>query len=207
MKDLAKGMSHLSFTITYLCISSPLLWHLSWGFAQWSFCSAFFPIAPPAALSLHPSCCVLLTPEAFVSFDTSSSSPLPYQALCSFHLLHQSSFCLPFPLYHTVFPPHLILHFLPSPILTLYLFISYCFFWLTFLLRNSLSFSLPVSFCVIFNSFFVSFSQFLMNHPRFPSPAPILHEFSSSLYKLTSCISLNSVHLFLSLFLSVAVHL
>lgn len=87
---------------------------LFWGFAQWYLYSAlFFQITPPAARSLHPSRCVFLTPEAFVSFD---SSPFPlssYQALYSSDLLQHSSSAFHLPsLYHT----HLILQFLPPPL-------------------------------------------------------------------------------------------
>lgn len=133
LNDLAKGimLMRLCFpfsspdsSVSSLSLSFGI--SLVWGLAQWYFYSAlFFQITPPAVLSLHPSCCVLLTPEAFVSFDTSPFPLSSYQALYSSDLLQHSSFAFHLPsLYYT----HLILQFLPSPTLPLYSF-HIAFFW------------------------------------------------------------------------------
>lgn len=161
MKDLAKGMSQISplHHVSLHFLSSTLA-SLSFGDSPNGISALpFFQIAPPAALSLHPSCCVLLTPEAFVSFDT-SSSPLPYQALCSSDLLHQSSFCLPFPFVPYCFPTSSYSSLPPFPHLNTVFIHFILLFLLTFLLRNSLSFlSLSPS---------VSFlTHFLFHSPNF----------------------------------------
>lgn len=85
----------------------------------------FFQITPsPEANCLHPSCCVLLTPEVFVSFETSSSLPFPHQALCSSDLLQHSCICHPFTFFvpYILFPPPPIHQFLPYATLPLYPF-------------------------------------------------------------------------------------
>lgn len=112
---------------------------------------------PPAVLSLHLSCCVLLTPETFVSFDSSSSLLFPLPALCSYDLLQHSSVCLPSPFFvpHS-FLPHLILQFLPSPTYPLYSF--HIAFPPDLFFRNMLS----------FHSHFPSVS--LVSRVLFPSP-------------------------------------
>lgn len=143
-------------------LSLPLLWHLSLlGLRLVVFLLClFFQITPPAALSLHPSCCVLLTPEAFVSFDTSPSPLSPYQALNSSDLLQHSSFAFHLPsLYHT----HLSLQFLPSPTLSLYL--SHIAFSVDLLFRNILSF------LFLFSSV-LSLNHFLFHSPSFSLITP-----------------------------------
>ena len=108
-------------------------------------------------------------------------------------------------LYH-VFPPHLILQFLPSPILTLYLFISYCFFcW-----PSSWEIVYPFSPCLLL---YHLLTHTLFHSPNFswitpwflPCPHPAWIFFSSFAVFLTSCISLPCAFISL-LFLSVPVH-
>lgn len=135
MSDLAKGMNvrlSLSLHQIALCmLSPPPLPSLSFG-ASPSGISAlpFSQITPPAALSLHPSRCVLLTPEVFVSFDTSPSPLSPYQPLCSSDLLQHPSFAFYLLSFNdTLF--HLILFF-NSSLPPLYHCIKFLLlFWLT----------------------------------------------------------------------------
>lgn len=142
--------------------------------------SFFFQITPsPAALCLHPSCCVLLTPEVFVSFDTSSSLLPRPPALCSSDLLQHSSLCHPFTFFvpYILLPPPLIHQFLPSTTLPLYPF-HIAFLLISFLgifyhcafsflcitvnyLFHSLNFSLITLWFLLFPPFRIDFPHFL----------------------------------------------
>lgn len=128
--NVCEALSLSLHQIALCMLSPPSLASLSFG-ASPSGISAlpFFHITPPAVLSLHPSRCVLLTPEAFVSFDTSPSSLSPYQPLRSSDLLqHSFAFHLP-SLNNTLF--HLILFF-NSSLPPLYHCIKFLLlFWLT----------------------------------------------------------------------------
>lgn len=135
VSDEANGMNAPEVLSSSLFTRSPCSFNPSLGISLLRglvvfLLSFFFQITPsPEANCLHPSSCVLLIPEVFVSFETSSSLPFPHQAPCSSDLLQHSCLCHPFTFFvsYILFPPPLIHQFLPSTTLPLYPFhIGFC---------------------------------------------------------------------------------